>query len=159
MFFDLKGNAISASQGCFKVEVLITQSCLTLCNPMDLQETVARQSPLSMRFSRQEYWSALSFPSPGDLPISKTKPGSPALQVDSLPFEPPRKKKQVYTYIVRFHWDPKYGELSLGREKPEKTPVKVHSIPSVQACLLYEYPWKAIPEQKHIEMPWRIVPQ
>ena len=103
MFFVLKGNAISTFQGCFKIEVLIAQSCLTLCNPMDLQETVACQSPLSMRFSRQEDWSGLSFPSPGDHPIPETKPGSPALQIDSLPFEPPGKKKKlcvcVYIYI------------------------------------------------------------
>ena len=48
---------------------------------------VAYQAPLSMGFSRQEYWSGLPFPSPGDLPDPGIKPGSPALQVDSLPFE------------------------------------------------------------------------
>ena len=41
--------------------------------------TVAHQAPLSMRFSRQEYWSGLPFPSPGDLPDPGTEPGSPAL--------------------------------------------------------------------------------
>ena len=41
----------------------VTQSCATLCNPMDL----AQQAPLSMEFSRQEFWSRLSFPTPGDL--------------------------------------------------------------------------------------------
>ena len=46
--------------------------------------TVARQAPLPMGFSRQECWSALPFPSPGDLPDPGTEPGSPALQVDSL---------------------------------------------------------------------------
>ena len=40
-----------------------------------------------MRFSRQEYWSGLPFPSPGDLPDPGIKPGSPAWQADSLPFE------------------------------------------------------------------------
>ena len=53
--------------------------------------TVARQAPLSMEFSRQEYWSGLPFPSPGDLPNPGIKSGSPALQVDSLPSEPPGK--------------------------------------------------------------------
>ena len=53
--------------------------------------TVARQAPLSMGFSRQEYWSGLPFPSPGDLPNPGIEPGSPALQVDSLPSEPPGK--------------------------------------------------------------------
>ena len=44
-----------------------------------------------MRFSRQKYWSGLSFPSPGDLPDPGTKPRSPELQADSLPSEPPGK--------------------------------------------------------------------
>ena len=47
--------------------------------------TVAHQAPLSMGFSRQEYWSGLPFPSPGDLPDPGIKPAFPALQVDSLP--------------------------------------------------------------------------
>jgi len=50
--------------------------------------TVALQAPLSMRFSRQEYWSGLSFPSPGDLPNPGTELRSPSLQADSLPSEP-----------------------------------------------------------------------
>ena len=46
--------------------------------------TVAHQAPLSMGFSRQEYWRGLPFPSPGDLPDLGNEPRSPALQVDSL---------------------------------------------------------------------------
>ena len=57
------------------------------CNP----QTVAHQAPLSMEFSRQEYWSGLPYSSPGDLPNSGVKPRSPALRADSLPFELPRK--------------------------------------------------------------------
>ena len=53
--------------------------------------TVACQVPLSMEFSKQEYWSGLPFPSPGDLPSPEMKPGSPALQADSSPSEPPGK--------------------------------------------------------------------
>ena len=49
---------------------------------------VARQAPLSMGFSRQEYWSGLPFPTPGDLPNPGMEPRSPALLVDSLPAEP-----------------------------------------------------------------------
>ena len=49
--------------------------------------TVAHQAPLSMGFSRQEYWSGLPFPSPGDLPDPGIEPGSPALQEDDLPTE------------------------------------------------------------------------
>ena len=62
---------------------LVTQLCPTLVTPW----TVARQAPLSVGFSRQEYWSGLPFPSPGDLPDPGIKPRSPALQADSLPAE------------------------------------------------------------------------
>ena len=57
----------------------------------DLIWTVARQASLSMGFSRQEYWSGLPFPSPGDLPNPGVKPRSPALQADALTSEPPGK--------------------------------------------------------------------
>ena len=50
--------------------------------------TVAHQAPLSMEFPRQENWGGLPFPSPGDLPNPRVKPGSPKLQTDSLPSEP-----------------------------------------------------------------------
>ena len=51
--------------------------------------TVARQIPPSMGFSRQEYWSGLPFPSPGDLPDPGIKLRSPAFRADALPSEPP----------------------------------------------------------------------
>ena len=50
--------------------------------------TVAHQAPLSIGFSRQEYWSGFPFPSPGDLPNPGIEPMSPALQADSLWYEP-----------------------------------------------------------------------
>ena len=53
--------------------------------------TVAHQAPLSMGFSRQEYWSRLPFPSPGDLPDPGIEPRSPALEADALTSEPPGK--------------------------------------------------------------------
>ena len=53
--------------------------------------TIASQTPLSMGFSRQEYWSGLLFLSPGDLPDLGIEHRSPALQEDSLPSEPPVK--------------------------------------------------------------------
>ena len=61
------------------------QSCPTLCDPW----TAAYQASPSMGFSRQEYWSGLHFPSPGDLPDPGIEPRSPALQADTLPSEPP----------------------------------------------------------------------
>ena len=69
-------------------KVLVTQSCPTLCDPMDC---VACQAPLSMELSRQEYRNGLPFLSPGDLPHPGIKPRSPALQADSLLSEPPGK--------------------------------------------------------------------
>ena len=51
--------------------------------------TVAHQPPPSMRFSRQEYWSGLPFPSPGDLPDPGIEHRSPTLQADALTSEPP----------------------------------------------------------------------
>ena len=59
---------------------LVAKLCPTLAIPW----TVARQTPLSMGFSRQEYWSGQQFPSPGDLPDPGNEPRSLALQVDSL---------------------------------------------------------------------------
>ena len=53
--------------------------------------TVAYQASPSMGFSRQEYWSGLSFPSPGDLSDPGIDPGSPALEADALTSEPPGK--------------------------------------------------------------------
>ena len=62
---------------------LVIKSCLTLATPW----TIACQTPLS----RQAYWRELPFPSPDDLPDSGIEPTYPALQVDSLPTEPPGK--------------------------------------------------------------------
>ena len=59
---------------------LVAKSCPTLATPW----TVARQAPLSMGFSRQEYWSGLPLPSPGDLPDPGIEPVSPALQAESF---------------------------------------------------------------------------
>ena len=76
---------------------LVTKSCLTLVIPW----TVAHQAPLSMGFSRQEHWSRLPFPSPGDLPDPGIEPKSPALQADSLLTE--RLSLPFQSYIVLVH--------------------------------------------------------
>ena len=72
------------------MKVRVTQSCL-----FETPWTVAHQAPLSTKFSRQEYWSGLPFPSPGVLPHSGIEPRSPALLTDSLPSEPQGK-----SYII-----------------------------------------------------------
>ena len=66
--------------------------------------TVTYQVPPSMEFSRQEYWSGLPFPSPGDLPDPGIEPGSPALQADALPSEPPGKSTISNSLlIIKYH--------------------------------------------------------
>ena len=64
---------------------IVTQSCLTLCDPMDC----SLHTSLSMEFSRQEDWSGLPFPSPGGLADPGIEPESPASQAESLLSESP----------------------------------------------------------------------
>ena len=65
--------------------------------------TAALQAPPSMGFSRQEYWSGLPFPSPGDLPNPRIEPRSLALQAHSLPSESPEKPSvNVHIFFFRF---------------------------------------------------------
>ena len=70
---------------------LVAQSCPTLATSW----TVAHQAPLSMRFSRQEYWSGLPFPSSGDLPDPEIEPMSPALAGGFFTTVPPGKPSEA----------------------------------------------------------------
>ena len=75
--------------------VSVSQSCLSFVTSW----TVACQAPLSLGFSRQEYWSRLPFPSPGDLPVGRTEPVSPTSPLLAGRFfttEPPGKFKRLY---------------------------------------------------------------
>ena len=72
--------------------MLVTQLCLFVT-----LWTVAEQDPLSVGFSRQEYWSGLPFPSPGDLPDPRIESRSPALEADSIPSEPPVYRHVIYS--------------------------------------------------------------
>ena len=74
--------------GFFKTSEVKSLSCVQLFGTL---WTVAHQAPPSMEFSRQEYWSGLPFPSPGDLPDTGIEPRSPALEADTLTSEPPGK--------------------------------------------------------------------
>ena len=84
-------------QECERVFHLLFQLCVCVCESFSrvwfyvTPWTVACQASLSMGFSRQDYWSGLPFPSPGDLPNPGIEPRSCALQADSLPSEPPGK--------------------------------------------------------------------
>ena len=64
-------------------------ACVLSCTQLFATSwTVGPHAPLSVEFSRQEYWSGWTFLSPGDLPDTGMEPGSPALKADSLPSEP-----------------------------------------------------------------------
>ena len=62
--------------------------------------TVDRQAPPSMEFSRQEYWSGLPFPFPGDLPNPGIEPGSPTLWADALLSEPPGNPPKIWNTLT-----------------------------------------------------------
>ena len=85
-----------------EVKVLVAELCPTPGDPMDCSPP----GSLSMEFSRQEYRSGLLFPSPGDLPDPGIKPGSPALQADSLPSELKGiyKTPQLTAYLMVKYW-------------------------------------------------------
>ena len=92
-----------------------------------------------MEFSRQEYWSGLPFPSPGDLPDPGIEPGSPTLQADTLLSEPPRKlftTSSTKMYIVaRPQHSPDVNLPPITQETPSFTPLA----PAPQVCFLA--PW------------------
>ena len=64
--------------------------------------TVAYQAPPSVGFAKQEYWSGLPLPSPGDLPNPGIEPRSPILQADALPSEPPGKLSDLDTWSILY---------------------------------------------------------
>ena len=118
-------SVIASYQGWFSIIIylfihggggLVTKSCQTLSTPW----TVGCGAPLSMGFSRQEYWSGLPFPPLGDLPDPGIKPRSPALQTDSLLTELQGKLlKWVNTTIKK---------VSMDIHQPELTTSYTHSL-------------------------------
>ena len=100
--------------------------------------TVAHQAPPSMGFSRQEYWSGLPFPSPGDLPNPGIEPRSPTLQADALISEPPGKTKDKGTKV-------KLKVKLLSRVRLFETPLTVaHQAPPSMGFSKQEY-WSGLP--------------
>ena len=78
--------------------VLVAKLSLTLAVPW----TIKDQAPLSVEFSRQEYWSGLPFPSPGDLPDPEIEPVSPALAGGFFTTEPPGTPTYMYIPLCCF---------------------------------------------------------
>ena len=107
-----EGPAVGGGQ-VLRTEVVFKDTCATNKSLSHVQLfstpwTIARQAPLSMGFSRQEYWSGLPFPSPGDLPDSGIEPEFPAGQADPLPSEPPGEPlrgwgKPIFYSVSTFH--------------------------------------------------------
>ena len=102
--------------------MLAAQSCLTLCDPMD------GKASLPVEFSREEYWSGLPFPSPGDLPKPGIKSGSPILQADSLPSE-----RYQGSFLLSLNWK---GEEEKRKGKGKKRKDCFWWIFHVQNCEL-----------------------
>ena len=73
--------------------------------------TVAYQAPPSMGFSRQQCWSGLPFPSPGDLPDPGIEHGSPTLQADALPSEPPGTNLKLIVKEIEIQCSPETSSL------------------------------------------------
>ena len=96
--------------------------------------TVALQAPLSMEFPRQEHWSGLPFPSPGDLPDSGIEPRSPTLQMDFLSLS---HWGSPLSILVTALGD--WGQ-SLGLKDPPKEEMATHS-----SILAWEIPWTGKP--------------
>ena len=109
--------------------------------------TVVYQAPQSMQFSRRECWSGLPFPSPGDLPKPGIEPGSPTLQADALPSEPPGKPKnkhcktwpkRLWLMKLNSHWPPNF----LGQGAACECSSASKESPFFKASLrCYEMPW------------------
>ena len=92
-----------------------------LCPPVT-PWAVAYHAPLSMEFSRQEYWSGLPFPSPGDLPDPGIEPGSPALHAGALPSEPPGKPPPRMVPLFFNHPEP-LNPIFPAQTMPLPTPI------------------------------------
>ena len=107
----------------------VAQSCLTLCDPLDCSPP---GSSVQWGFSRQEYWSRLSCPPPGDLPNPGNEPRSPTLQEDSLLDAPPGKGKD--------YWSPKCGGLSSGELTSQLNPHQPLSSSQAQALPSFVLP-------------------
>ena len=89
--------------------------------------TIAHQAPRSMGFSRQEYWSGLPFPSPGDLPHQGIEPRSPTLQADALTSAPPGRPR-FNPWVGKIPWRRKWQPI------PVLLPGKSHGQRSVVGC-------------------------
>ena len=87
----------------FSVVLCVCVYALSHVQLFETPWTIAHQAPLSMEFSRQEYWSGLPFPTSGDLPNPAIKPTSPALAGRFFTTEPPGKPRLLCPYQLNMH--------------------------------------------------------
>ena len=126
----------------------VAQPCRTLCNPW----TVAHQALPSMGFSRQEYWSGLPFPSPGDLPDPGIEPRSPTLQADALTSAPPGephktpKLSKMGAFQKKFQMPARWEQLS-GRVRHQQRShclgEAIRILPSVTGLVIPGHSWSS----------------
>ena len=102
---------------------LVAQSCPTLCDPMDCSPP---GSSVHGGFSRQEYWSGLTCPPPGNLPNPGTEPRSPALQANSLPSEQRGKPRNTRVGSLSLS----AGDLPDPGIKPGSPTLQLDSLPA-----------------------------
>ena len=95
------------------------------------QWTLADQASLSMGFSRQEYRSGLPFPFPGDLPNPGIEPGSPALQADTLPSEPPGRLTTplIFSALSGSYYYPYFTDEETEAQRGEVICLSLHNLP------------------------------
>ena len=117
-----------------KVKVKVKVKSLSRVRLFATPWTIAYQASPSLGFSRQEYWSGLPFPSPGDLPNPEIEPGSPVLQADALPSEPPgkssprkRNTKKKNVCLRRSYKSLRKEEKWKAKKKGKDTPIWMQS--------------------------------
>ena len=134
---------------------LVAKSCPALATPW----TVACQAPLSVGFSRQEHWSGLPFPSPGDLPNPWTQHGSPTLQADSLPSELPGKPTRTSSVGVGWKQGAPYsGQAAENHQAPSLIYKVGRLIPTSQAVMRVKWGNRCLVGTKQVATQQRLYP-
>ena len=128
---------------CFSVSKCLKSesvSCIVVSN-CETPGTVASQAPLSMGFSRQEYWSGQPFPSPEDLPDPVIEPRSPALRADALPSDPQWDHNTKYCLISCMF---SYKAVDMSIAHPQSEGTDELCLPTPGRVLLIRHPtWGA----------------
>ena len=141
---------------CFSVSKCLKSesvSCIVVSN-CETPGTVASQAPLSMGFSRQEYWSGQPFPSPEDLPDPVIEPRSPALRADALPSDPQWDHNTKYCLISCMF---SYKAVDMSMAHPQSEGTDELCLPTPGRVLLIRHPtWGAGHTHNHRHCLWSV---